>query len=199
MLRRCLVLLALAPAAPALACPAALGEGVLLVSSDQSVALLSPGAAPGLTEERVTYDGEAGYVMRGLYGVYTLETVQTLLGVEDEATREVAVFDPLPPAPVPGQRLSGIVAQVTLNGATFARTHDVSAGAPAQIAIGPCTYDGFPIDVQVDDIDGPRRLMLFFVDGLGLAVFTGYEDVYGAETYDLLSIEPISALGVSVP
>jgi hypothetical protein len=197
-------MLRLAPAAalaltcaPALACPVSLGEGVLLVSSDQSVALLSPGAAPGEFEERVTYDGESGYVMRGLFGVYTLETVQTLLGVEDEATREIAVFDPAPPPPEPGQMLPRVVAQVTLNGATFERVHQVTAGAPTRIAIGPCTYDGFPIQVQVDDIDAPRRLLLFYIQAFGLAVFTGYEDSYGAEGYELVSIEPVSALGIA--
>lgn len=184
---------------PAPACPVGLGLGFELVSSDGSRTWITPAEAPGQFRERVIYDDGSGYSMQGYFGVYTLNTVNFDALGEDDGTREDALFSAPPPLPEPGQRIDGVVAQVTLNGAQFERRHDLVAGEPADLMVGDCAFGGFPINLTVDDIDGPRRLALFYLVPLGVAVFVGYEDAYGAERYDLLAIEPLTPETASNP
>lgn len=182
--------LALAPV-PAAGCPAALGPGVVLVSGDGAVSQIRALPQPGLFEERVQYDDGSGYRMQGYFGVYTLTTVNFDAVEEDPDSREVSRYDSPPPPPVPGQRIEGLVVQVEMGGAVFQRRYDLFAGPPGALTIGACSYDGFPIELAVNDIDGARMLRLHFLNALGVAVLVGYGDLFDAEVYDLLSIEAL--------
>lgn len=186
-----LLLAALAPApAPAGAadCPAALGAGIVVTASDGGTARITPTETPGILRERTTFEDVPGYAMLSWWGVYSIATLDFDGTDEFPDSGETVTFAAPPPRPEPGQQVAGLMAMVDRVGLPMVRRHDLSAGAMAEVAIGPCRYAGFLLELTVTDDDGPRVLSLVFLPDFDVALFVGYRDEAGGETYELLSI-----------
>jgi hypothetical protein len=195
-----LALAALAPAfalaAPAAAaCPAALGAGIIVTASDGGTARISPTETPGMYDERTTFDDVPGYAMLSWWGVYAVATLD-FDGVDAYPdSGETVAFVAPPPRPEPGQRIEGLLAMVDRIGLPMPRRHDLQAGALADVVIGECRYDGFPVELTVADDDGARVLSLVFLPAFDLALFVGYSDAAGGERYELLTVAPLPGAG----
>jgi hypothetical protein len=183
--------LALAPQSAG-ACPAELGGGIVVSASDGGTARITATETPGVFRERVTFDNVPGYAMLSHYGIYALATVDFDGTDEYPDSGETVAYGAPPPAPEPGQRIEGLIGVVDRVGLPMMRRHDLTAGPLGEVVIGGCSYAGFPLSLAIEDDDGPRELSLVFVTALGLALFTGYRDAEGAESYELLSIAPLT-------
>lgn len=183
--------LALAPL-PAGACPVELGDGIVVTASDGGTARITATEEAGIFRERVTFQDVPGYAMLSHYGVYALATVDFDGTDEYPDSGETVAYAAPPPRPEPGQRIEGLIGVVDRLGLPMMRRHDLTAGPAGEVVIGGCRYEGFPLSLSVEDDDGPRELSLVFVAAFGVALFTGYRDAEGAESYELLSIAPLA-------
>lgn len=185
-----LAALALAPL-PAGACPAELGAGIVVTATDGGTARITPTEEPGIFRERTTFEDVPGYAMLSWWGVYAIATLDFDGTDEYPDSGETVAFPAPPPRPEPGQRVEGLIATVDRVGLPMPRRHDLTAGELGELRIGACTYPAFPVDLTVQDDDGPRVLSLMFVPALGVALFVGYRDGAGAERYELLTVAPL--------
>lgn len=191
MLRPLAAALAALVPVPAGACPAGLGTGIVVTASDGGTARITPTDQPGVVRERTTFDEVPGYAMLSWWGIYALATLDFDGTDEYPDSGESVAYAAPPPMPEPGQRIEGLIGVVDRMGLPMMRRHDLTAGPLGEVAVGACRYAAFPVELEVEDDDGPRVLSLMFVTDLGLALFTGYRDGEGAESYELLSIAPL--------
>jgi hypothetical protein len=169
-------------------CPAGLGAGILVTSSDGGSSRIEPTEVPGLLRERTTFEDGQGYSMRVWWGVWPVLTLD-YDGVEEypDSSESVAYPQP-PPMPEPGQQVVGLMAMVDRVGLPMPRRHDLAAGALEAVTIGGCPFQGFPLELAILDDDGARLLSLMFVPALGTALFTGYGDGETVERFEILSV-----------
>lgn len=184
--------LALLPAAPLMACPAGLGAGIVVVSEDGGESRITPTERAHVLRERVTFEDGGGYEMLSMHGIYMIESFDFgPEGVLDDSL-ETAEFAQTPPPPEAGQRLQGIMAQVTHGGHSETRRHDIEVGQPQDLMIGACRYRSLPVTLDVFDESGPSRTWLAWLPDLGVALFVGYADSDGEERFELRSIEALA-------
>jgi hypothetical protein len=197
MLRLLPVMVCLALPLSAQTCPTELRDGVEVGYDDLSIARLTPTGAPGVLREWVLFseDGE-GYEVLAWYGIYTLRTANFNADGELPDTVETTWFEQTPPAPEPGQRVEGVLAEVHKLDQRFQRRHDFIAGDLAALTIGDCLYSAYEAELRVFDAEGAIRLMFSVIPRLGVAILTRSEDIEGVWSYAPLSI---AALPVTSP
>lgn len=185
-----LVVACLAFPSLALACPQGLGGGVRIVFDDGAVSEITATELPAVVRERVTFDAQGdGFEIISLFGLYDLRSIDFDAAGELPQTEEASDYARIPPAPAPDQSVQGIIAQVTTVDGTFERRHDVLGGRLAQVDIGACSYQAFPVDLRVSEPDGNYRHGFLFLPLLGLTIQIMSEDpTDGFREYAALSI-----------
>lgn len=184
------------PLLPALAsaCPRSLGDGVRISYEDGWVTELRPAETPGMVRERGLADGSGwSYELLAWHGIFSLRQDDFEDGVLVEYLAERTDYAEPPPVPAPGLRVQGIMGEVTREGESFTRRHDVAVGTQGQISIGRCTFTHLHVQLALFDIDGTLLLEFAYLPALGIAMQTAYEDEEGREEYIPRALEAITA------